>query len=156
MKIDTKNIESVDELDFYEKSKKFFLNKSAVKKGLSIYEVNEKHHIFLCFIGFTTFLTIVVYFFQTKDFFEMLNITSKTLYAIYFSILAVTLFIQITILFILPSYFDRKVVKIILKNEKMYKSVCDLKFDRNTQKELLLFEYFRSLAYKVHKTKEKR
>ena len=38
----------------------------------------------------------------------------------------------------------------------MYKSVCDLKFDRNTQKELLLFEYFRSLAYKVHKTKEKR
>lgn len=86
----------------------------------------------------------------------MLNITSKTLYAIYFSILAVTLFIQITILFILPSYFDRKVVKIILKNEKMYKSVCDLKFDRNTQKELLLFEYFRSLAYKVHKTKEKR
>lgn len=32
MKIDTKNIESVDELDFYEKSKKFFLNKSVVKK----------------------------------------------------------------------------------------------------------------------------
>ena len=68
MKIDTKNIESVDELDFYEKSKKFFLNKSAVKKGLSIYEVNEKHHIFLCFIGFTTFLTIVVYFFKQKIF----------------------------------------------------------------------------------------
>lgn len=44
MEIDTKNIESVNELDFYEKSKKFFLNKSVVKKGLLIYEVNEKHH----------------------------------------------------------------------------------------------------------------
>ncbi|MFR5682619.1 MAG: hypothetical protein ACLVAK_08465 [Clostridia bacterium] len=156
MEIDTKNIESVDELDFYEKSKKFFLNKSVVKKGLYMYEVNEKHHTFLCFIGFTTFLTFALYFFQTKEFFEMLNIASKILNVIYFSILAITHFIQITILFILPSYFDKKVVKIILENEKMYKSVCNFKFDRNTQKELLLCEYFRSLTYKVHKIKEKR
>lgn len=159
MEIDTKNIESVDELDFYEKSKKFFLNKSVVKKGLSMYEVNEKHHTFLCFIGFTTFLTFALYFFQTKEFFEMLNIASKILNVIYFSILAITHFIQITILFILPSYFDKKVIKIIFENEKgyeMYKSICNLKFDRNTQKELSLFEYFRSLVPKVYKFKEKR
>lgn len=156
MNIATKNTESVNELDFYEKSKKFFLNKSVVKKGLSIYDINEKHHTFLCFIGFIVFLTLVVYFFQTRDFLKMLNITREIFYVIYFGILTITIFIQMTILFILPSYFDKKVVKIILENEEMYKSVCNLKFDRNTQKELLLFEYFRSLAPKVHKTKEKR